>query len=109
MEESGSEGYDKYEKRIKILESKLKKTGEKVASKETCWPYHAILGGVAPLLIGVILWFVKPGFVVKKDGADVVLDYSKLFIWDLMISVALWAALYGHYKYFGSSGKVCSK
>ncbi len=109
MEESGTEVGDKYDKRIKMLESKLKKTGEKVALKETCWPYHAILGGITPFLIGVILWFAKPGFVIKKDGADEMLDYSKLFIWDLVISVALWAALYGHYKYFGSSGKVCTK
>ncbi len=108
MAEAGESG-DKYSKRIEILESKLRKTGEKMSKKETCWPFHVILGGITPFLIGIILWFVKPGFVTKKDGSDVVMDYSKVLMWDIGITIILWAALYGHYYYFGSSGKVCAK
>src|SRR5438034_1188898 len=106
-EESGTE--DKYAKRIRILESKLTKAGAKATEKESCWPMHGILAGITPFLIGIILWFVKPGFVTKPDGNEVAMDYSKLLLWDLVFSAVLWAILYGHYYYFGSSGKVCSK
>ena len=102
---------DKHDRRIRILEDKLKKCEKGVSSKETCWPFHLIFAAVTPIITGIILFFFKPSFVVKPSPNPKVQerDWWKMGLWTFGISVVGWALLYSHYYYFGSGAVVCSR
>lgn len=106
-----SDSEDKHDKRIRILEDKLKKCAKGIDEKESCWPFHKILGIALPFVSGILLFFLKPSFVVKPSSnpKDKQRDWGKLALWTFVVSAVGWAMLYAHYYYFGSGGKVCTK
>lgn len=106
-----SDTEDKHDKRIRILEDKLKKCEKGVAEKETCWPFHTIFAAVTPIITGIILFFMKPSFVTKPSSnpKEKVRDWGKMGLWTFVISAVGWALLYAHYYYFGSGGRVCAR
>lgn len=51
-----------------------------------------------PLVIGLVLWFAKPNFVLQRDENDEVIigniDWSKLILWTAIFSVVLYVILW---------------
>ena len=61
---------------------------------EKCIPTMYIAAGIAPVLVFLILWFLSPGFVQKKEGEKYSRSTSKVFMWTLLSTAMLWIGMY---------------
>lgn len=64
------------------------------ASSVTKRPYLLIVAGLIPVLAAVVLYFLKPKFVTKKEKGKAVVDVGKVAKYVGMITLAAWLLLY---------------
>lgn len=83
-----------FARRVRELESHLASATEKVAPGAKCVPTMLIAGLVAPLLIFLVLFFLQPSFVQRKEGTKYARDGKKVFYWTLGLTLAIWFAMY---------------
>lgn len=106
MSKSGS-----YAQKVSDLQSHVSAASAKVADKEKCFPTMLIAGIVAPILVTVLLYFLQPSFVQKKEGTKYVRNGPKVFYWTVLITVVIWIAMYLFTYCSGYSGAamLCSR
>ena len=105
-----------FEQKIKELQERIDSSSKRVSKeerKEKCMPIVLGIGIVAPILIWLALYFLKPGFVRKKEegaGGKEVRDGKLVFWWSVLLTLLVWGALY-LYTYFDGYGgsSICSK
>ncbi len=97
--------------KVDKLQSQLDASNAKVANKEKCVPIMLIIGVIVPLLIFLLLYFLQPSFVQKKEGTKYIRNNTKLFYWTLLITVVLWIAMYlfSYCKGYKKSAMLCRK
>lgn len=88
---SKSEGF---KKKVEEIQSQLEKMSTKANSKEKCIPTMLIAGVVTPLLLFMLLFFLKPSFVQKKDGNRYERDNTKVFYWTVLATGVVWISMY---------------
>ena len=54
----------------------------------------AIAAAVAPVLIFLVLFFLSPSFVQRKEGNKYVRDLGKVFMWVVILTLVVWGGMY---------------
>lgn len=83
-----------FKERVAGLQKEITAVAGKAAGKEKCIPTMLIAGIVAPILVWVLLFFLQPSFVQKKEGVKYVRDNTKVFYWTVLVTVVIWIAMY---------------
>ena len=73
-------------------------TEEKVQYSVT--PYFVVAAVVIPMLIGCLLYFIKPNIVTDVDGEERSVSKSKMFKWSLLFTVIGEILLYIGYRVY---------
>ena len=100
-----------FKDKVAQLEQATAESARKVSSKEWCFPTLMIAGITAPFLLLILLFFLQPSFVQRKEGDKYVRDGRKVFYWSIAMTLILWLGMY-LYTYCGSFQAVsmlCSK
>nr|QBK86338.1 MAG: membrane protein [Marseillevirus LCMAC102] len=100
-----------FSSKIDKLQAHVEVSNAKAANKEKCVPIMLIVGIIVPLLIFLLLYFLQPSFVQKKEGTKYIRNNTKLFYWTLLITVVLWIAMYlfSYCKGYEKSAMLCRK
>ncbi len=85
---------DDFGKTYEDLKSHVEKARIGIESKEKCFPIMIIIGAVAPVLVWLVLYFLQPSFVQKKEGDVYVRNNTKVFYWTVLITLIIWVAMY---------------
>lgn len=83
-----------FAKKTEILERQLNGVRGGAAKKEKCIPTMLIAGVAAPFVVGLVLYFVQPSFVQKKEGGKYIRDKKKILMWTTIVTFVLWIAMY---------------
>ncbi len=59
-----------------------------------CMPNIHVGYILSPLLILILLYLVKPSFVMRKDLDGFRMDYTRLFRWTLVLTILAWIGLW---------------
>lgn len=97
--------------KISQLEEKLKSVNKDVKSKDSCFPTLMVVGVAIPFVLLLLLFFLQPSFVQKKEGNAYIRDGKKIFYWTLAISLISWVCLY-LYSYcigYNNASMVCAR
>jgi len=100
-----------FAEKVSELQSKIEEETKKVAGNERCFPTMLVAGVVAPFLVLLILFFIQPSFVQRKDGDKYVRDGRKVFYWTIGTTLVIWLTMY-LYTYctnFSAFSMICSK
>ena len=97
--------------KVAQLQSSLDSSTKSVAAKESCYPTLMIAGIAAPFLVLVLLFFLQPSFVQRKEGKKYVRDGKKTFFWSVALTLILWLGfyLYSYCTGYNAAGMVCAK
>lgn len=97
--------------KVSELQSRIEDETKKVAGAERCFPTMLVAGIVTPFLILLVLFFLQPSFVQRKEGEKYVRDGRRIFYWTIGVTLVFWLAMY-LYTYcngFSSISMLCSK
>lgn len=83
-----------FEDRIVELEKQLESGGKKMKAADSCYPTLMIAGVIAPFLIMIILFFLQPSFVQRKEGEKYVRDGRRVFYWAVALTLLVWMGMY---------------
>jgi len=114
-----------YDERIRLLQNELNsynKTTQPASTstpstsssnfvssiKEKCTPSVVLYAIFVPFAWWLILFWLKPGIVLKKEGSRQIRSHTKVFGWTIVLTVVSWIILYAYY-YFKGSSMVCMK
>jgi len=97
-----------YREKIAHLRNELNKA-EGLLGSEKCIPTMTIAAVVVPVLIFLVLFFLSPRFVQRKEGSKYIRCLKKVFLWTVILSIILWVTmyLYTYYKNYNGS-LICS-
>jgi hypothetical protein len=62
--------------------------------QEHCVSMLMIAGIVTPFLVWILLYWLQPSFVQKKEGTKYVRDNGQVLKWTVIITVGLWMVMY---------------
>lgn len=88
-----------YKERIQKLQSLTEEGERKIKTKEMVIPTSVMVGAAVPLILLLVLYFVKPAFVTKKEGDKQVRDGKKIFYWTVGLTIIVWVAIYAWMYY----------
>ena len=99
-----------FAKKVQALEDSISNAQTKSLSVEACLPTLVIIGIIAPLIVFLVLFFVAPRFVKKKDGIKSVRSSRKVFLGTVIATLLIWSGLYVYAYMSGGvgTGMVCS-
>ncbi len=83
-----------FSQKIIDLQKQINAQSKNATKKEKCIPTMLIAGIIAPILIWVLLYFLRPSFVQKRDGNKYIRCGTKVFYWTVLITVAIWVTMY---------------
>ena len=97
--------------KVAQLQASLDASTKSVSSKENCYPTLMIAGIAAPFLVLVLLFFLQPSFVQRKEGKKYVRDGKKTFFWSIALTLILWVLFYlcSYCTGYNAAGMVCAK
>jgi Trk-type K+ transport system membrane component len=100
-----------FKDKVAELQKKIDDAGKGVAAKESCFPTLMVVGIAIPFVILLLLFFLQPSFVQKKEGNKYVRDGKRIFYWTLAVTLIGWLGLYLYSYCMGFSGMsmVCAK
>lgn len=100
-----------FAEKVAELQEQISSVSEKATGKEKCVPTMLIAGIVAPILVWILLYFLQPSFVQKKEGTKYVRDSTKVFYWTVLITVIIWVAMYlfSYCQGYQSAAMLCSR
>ena len=82
-----------YREKVQQLQGELRKA-EGILGSEKCIPTMAIAAAVAPVLIFLVLFFLSPSFVQRKEGSKYVRCLKKVFMWTVILTLVIWGGMY---------------
>ena len=85
---------EKFEKTLNELTKSIEGVKKSASSKEKCFPTMIVLGVLAPILVWILLYFLQPSFVQKREGDEYTRNSTKVFYWTVLITLIIWVALY---------------
>ena len=85
---------DKFAQKIEDLQKQISSASGKASKKEKCIPTMIIAAIAVPILAWVLLYFLQPSFVQKKEGNKYVRSAAKVFYWTVGVTVVIWIAMY---------------
>jgi hypothetical protein len=100
-----------FAEKVSELQNQIDLETKKISSSERCFPTMLIAGIVTPFLLLLILFFLQPSFVQRKEGEKYVRDGRRIFYWTLGVTLVVWLAMY-LYTFcdgFSSMSMLCSK
>lgn len=107
---SNSGKSSEFAKKVSQLQEAIDGHTSQLATKEKCLPMVLMIAAAVPLVVFLVLYFLQPGFVKKKDGGKSVRSGTKVFLWTLFVTVVAWVALYLYTWCKGYSGTMlCSR
>jgi len=94
-----------YEKKMTDLQAQIDKVSKKASGSSSSNMILIAIGIAVPIVIGGILFFVQPKFVQSQSqGGKYVRSNTKVILWTTVMTLLIWAAIYG-YIYFSKNGK----
>jgi heme/copper-type cytochrome/quinol oxidase subunit 2 len=90
-----------FARKVDSLKECIARESGKVNTKARCLPTMLIVGAVVPIVVWLALFFSS--FAQKKEGDKSVRDTKKVFIWTVIVTLVLWAAMYGYTWYRGAN------
>jgi heme/copper-type cytochrome/quinol oxidase subunit 2 len=89
-----------YREKIKQLEGELNKAQTALNTDSFLSP-TVIIAIIIPIVIGLVLYFMSPKWVMTKDEktGKSTESYGKVALYTLIISAVLWGCLYGYTVY----------
>ena len=100
-----------FAEKVSELQHSIDLETRKVASTERCFPTMLIASIATPFLLLLLLFFLQPSFVQRKEGEKYVRDGRRIFYWTVGITVVVWLAMY-LYTFcdgFSAMSMLCSK
>lgn len=98
-----------YRDKIARLRGELGKAEELLGS-EKCIPTISIAAAAAPVLIFLMLFFLSPSFVQRKEGTKYTRCLKRVFMWTVILSILVWTGMYLFSYCAGYSGTaVCAR
>ena len=85
--------------KVAELKAMLDNCNAKTKITGGCMPYLIAIAIAAPFFIWAVLYFGKPGFVQRKEGSKMVRSGTKVFFWTVLLTIIVWAVLYGWHLY----------
>ena len=82
-----------YRDKVQQLQGELHKAQD-VLGSEKCLPTMAIAAAAAPLLLFLIIFFLSPSFVQRKEGSKYIRCLKKVFMWTIILTLMVWAGMY---------------
>ncbi len=82
--------------KVAELELLLDSCKSKTSVVGGCVPYLLVIAIAFPFFMWAVLYFGKPGFVQRKEGSKMVRDGKKVFMWVVILTLVVWAGLYGY-------------
>jgi heme/copper-type cytochrome/quinol oxidase subunit 2 len=100
-----------FSEKVAELQGQINSASGKAASKEKCIPTMLIAGIIAPILVWLVLYFLQPSFVQKKDGNKYVRDNTLVFYWTVFVTVIIWVSMYlfTYCQGYDSAAMLCSR
>jgi hypothetical protein len=100
-----------FKEKVEQLEKATAENSKKVSSKDWCFPTLMVAGIAAPFLLLILLFFLQPSFVQRKEGDKYVRDGRKVFYWTIAMTLILWLGmyLYTFCSGFQYSSMLCAK
>ena len=93
-----------WEDKIAELETRLSECSKKVKCADApCMSPQVIICLVAPILIFLALYFLKPSFVQRSDGGKAQRNTKKVFLFTLLFTAIIWGLVYCYNRATGSS------
>lgn len=83
-----------FKDKVEELQRKLDSATKSVKESESCFPMLMIVGIVTPFILLLLLFFLQPSFVQKKESNKYVRDGKKIFYWSLGLTIIVWLGLY---------------
>jgi hypothetical protein len=83
-----------FQEKIQKLQAATEEGQRKLESKERSIPTQVIIGIAIPFVVLIVLIFVQPSIVQKKEGSKYVRDSTKIFYWTVGLTLAGWLGLY---------------
>lgn len=83
-----------FHEKLASLEASLEESRKKVSAADGCFPTLIAVGIAIPFLLLIILFFLQPSFVQRKEGNKFVRDGRKIFFWTVVMTAVAWLALY---------------
>jgi hypothetical protein len=102
---------EKLKEKTSQLETLLQESGAKIVAKERCMPTMMIAGMIVPLAVLLVLFFLQPSFVQKKEGKKSIRDGKKIFFYTVGITIMAWLAMYLYTwcRGYSTASMVCSR
>lgn len=86
-----------WEEKIAALEEQLSQCSNKVKKCDTpCMTPQIAICIAAPVLLFLALYFLRPSFVMRSDGGKPQRNTKKVFLYTLLFTAIVWAAVYGY-------------
>lgn len=84
-----------FSQRISDLDDQISQASKKINQPQNCLSYMFIGAVLIPVVLGMVLYFLQPGFVqVQDDSGKYVRSGKKVAYWTLLITLIAWVGLY---------------
>jgi hypothetical protein len=100
-----------FENKIKELQRQIDAVsgGPTTSTPGTCFPTLTVIAVAIPIAVFLGLYFINPKLVQVKDGIKQVRSNTKVFLWTVVFTLILWAALYTYSYIRGHNGSsICN-
>jgi hypothetical protein len=91
----------KFKQRVAELDAALREGERKVVSKDNCFPISLAIGAVVPFITSVVLYFLNPRILQKKEGEKGLRDGKKIFWTTIAITLLIWSGMLVYNYYIG--------
>lgn len=96
-----------YSERVRDLQSRLE--GLTGVTQAKCFPTILVATILTPIIVWLVLYFLQPWFVRKKEGSGTTKDNSKVLVWTVIITAVIAAIVFGFswYMNYDFVGQLC--
>lgn len=65
-----------------------------IMSKISCIPIAWLIGGITPFILGALLYFLKPNFILVENNGKYSISGKKWLLYTLLFSTVIWLCLF---------------
>src|SRR5436305_15147437 len=88
--------YAENKERLAILQAQLDAITNGTAN---CFPMASLWYILVPVIIFLILFFLRPGIVKKQENGKAVRSNKKVFGWTIVLTIIIWLLIFAYYKF----------
>lgn len=90
---------DNFDEKLSALRSSINNIDRMIDGRNTpvpqsCVSIMTIVAIIVPIIILLMLFFIQPSFVQKKDGRKYVRSGWKTTLWTIILTAVVWLGMY---------------